>query len=324
VPKQITVSLRIAFSAALFVIIFKAVSWQSVLSTLRQANPTVALLGFVVGMCGVAVSCLQWQSLLTADGIFIRFLRLVKFYLIGIAFNHFLPTSMGGDAVKALYVGRDSHNPAAAASAVVMTRITGFLGMILIAIPGILLLPGTHYRVALVFALFTVLVGGMITAVFYAATSMDRLERSRFGGNFIVKKAIKFARALRASSRPRTVWAATALGTYFWITGCLNYATFGVALGLSVPLYFYFIAIPLSSLVTFLPISLGGYGVREGALTFAFTSMGVAAPTALALALLVDVQTLFFAVLGGILYLPMTRRERLTPVATPGSVSRWR
>jgi uncharacterized protein (TIRG00374 family) len=318
---------RLIFSLALFVVLFKAVSWHSVLSALRHANPVVALLGFAVGMCGVAVSCLQWQSLLTADGIFIRFGRLVKLCLIGIAFNHFPPTSRGGDAVKALYVGRESRNPAASASAVVMTRITGFLGMMLVAVPGILLLPGRHWRVALAFALLTVLVGGMIAGAFYAATSLDWLKRSRFDGNFPVKKAIKFARALRASSRPRTVWTATAFGIYLWITGCLNYAAFGVALGLSVPLYLYFIAIPLSSLVTYLPISFGGYGVREGVLTLAFTSMGVAAPTALALALLVDIQTLLFALAGGVLYqLPMTHQTphvQLSPPPQMGRVATW-
>lgn len=320
-PKQVTVGLRIGFSLVLFAVIFRAVSWQAVLGALAHASLGMVLLGFLVGVCGVLVSCLQWGALLAADGIHLPLLRLVKFYLIGIAFNHFLPTGMGGDAVKALYVGRDSGNPAASASAVVMTRVTGFLGMLLVAAPAVILLPGARWQVALVFAGLTVLVGGMIGGAFYAATSMDRLSGTRFGENWVVKKAVKFARALRSSAKPQTVWLTTAYGMYFWLTGCLNYAVFGAALGVSVPLYFYFVAIPLSSLVTFLPISLGGYGVREGALTFAFTAAMVAAPTALTMALLVDMQSLLFAIVGGFLYFPMTRRATVIPAGAAAQIA---
>ncbi|GER86012.1 hypothetical protein KDW_01740 [Dictyobacter vulcani] len=48
----------------------------------------------IIGLIGVMLSSYQWQSLLEGESIHIDLKRLINLYLVGIAFNHFLPTGM--------------------------------------------------------------------------------------------------------------------------------------------------------------------------------------------------------------------------------------
>src|SRR5260370_17199485 len=137
--KQLKFGLRLACTIALFAILLHSVSWPLLLVKLREADAGLLLVGVVVGLSGVVVSAYQWQSLLSAAHIHIDLSRLVNLYLVGIAFNHFLPTGMGGDVVKAYYVGKEGNNQASSASAVIMCRMTGFLGMLFISVPVVII-----------------------------------------------------------------------------------------------------------------------------------------------------------------------------------------
>jgi len=70
-------------------------------------------------------------------------------------------------------------------------------------------------------------------------------------------------------------------------------------------LYFYFIAIPFVALVTFLPISINGFGLREGAFVFIFSTIHVASASSLLLALFMDAQALLFGLTGICIYLKL-------------------
>ena len=59
--------------------------------------------------------------------------RIVSFYFIGMFFNLFLPTIIGGDAVKALLLARETGQPARATISVFMERNLGLLALLLIA-----------------------------------------------------------------------------------------------------------------------------------------------------------------------------------------------
>jgi hypothetical protein len=94
----------------------------------------------------------------------------------------------------------------------------------------------------------------------------------------------------------------------FWVIGCLNYYIYGIALHVDVPLYFYFVAIPFVSLVTVLPISINGFGVRESAFVYIFSTVQVPLATSLLLAFVMDAQILLFGAIGAYMYLTMSSK----------------
>jgi hypothetical protein len=77
----------------------------------------------------------------------------------------------------------------------------------------------------------------------------------------------------------------------------------GVALGAEVPLAYYFVFVPMVSLLTLLPVSVNGMGVREGGVVLFLKQVGVDEPTALTLALLWFAVFAVVGLLGGVVYL---------------------
>lgn len=328
---------RIAFTAILFFFLARSLSWGTLLHVLGNVQHTQLLVGLSVGGFGIVISSYQWRSLLKAERIRYDLASLIDLYLVGIAFSHFLPTGMGGDAVKALYVGRDSGNSTGSTSAVIMSRVTGFFGMLLLALP-VLLIWHDRFQPTIIIglALLSLLVGGMIGMAMLCAILLPRFAHKALYSNYqratapaplrrseikmllrripmimkVLDKVTQVGEALYITiRRPRFLSVATLFGLQFWVIGCLNYYCYAVALGIHVPFYCYCIAIPFVSLVTFLPISINGFGVRESAFVFIFSTLHVSATNALLLALLMDAQVLFFGVVGGCLYLKMGRKR---------------
>ncbi len=92
----------------------------------------------------------------------------------------------------------------------------------------------------------------------------------------------------------------------------------GAALGLALPYWAYALAAVPVFLMATLPISLGGWGTREAAAVLAFGSLGLAAPQAVALAVLYGLSALLQAAGGALLML-----RPLAPASGPGRRGAW-
>ncbi len=318
--KWASVAMRGTVTLLLFVLLFKSFSWSTLLAALARADHRFILLSVPFGAFGLLVSAYQWQYLLRGEQIRVGLLKLVKLYLVGTGFSHFLPTGMGGDVVKAFYVGRESDNYAGSASAVVMTRLTGFFGMQLVAFTGLILWHASLQRNLILLAvLLSLLVGGMIGGVVLLAAVLPRVVKQSWTQNRMLARIIPVGNALlEAMKRPRLVASATGIGVVFWLLSTVNYYAYAQALRIPAPFSFYFVAIPVASLVAFLPITINGFGLRESAFVYIFATMHVPAASSLLLALFMDMQVLFFGAIGGVFYLTMRRDDRAIHLPVPG------
>jgi uncharacterized membrane protein YbhN (UPF0104 family) len=77
----------------------------------------------------------------------------------------------------------------------------------------------------------------------------------------------------------------------------------GLAIGATVPASYYWILVPMVTLLTMLPVSLNGMGVREGGMVLFLAPLGIATGTALSLALLWFAVFTSASLLGGLVYL---------------------
>ena len=323
--KWLKFAARLVITLLLFAFLFKSISWPTVLAALTHVHRGLILVGLVVCLSGIVLSAYQWQTLLHGENIRFDLADLISLYLVGIAFNHFLPTGMGGDTVKAFHVGRDSGNVPGSASAVVMCRVTGFFGMLMIALP-VLIIWHQHFKgnIILWFLFLSVFVGGMIAGAIFSVTLLPRFFKGKWTQHRIFASAVKIGNALSVTAkRPRSMTIAIIYGTVFWIISILNAYLYGNALSMHAPLYFFFVAIPMISLITFIPVSINGFGLREGAFVFIFSTIHVASTLSLLLALFLDLQALFFGILGGCIYFMMNNDkkegEKMTmPDAPPG------
>ncbi|HCI81932.1 MAG TPA: hypothetical protein DHW02_19835, partial [Ktedonobacter sp.] len=261
--KVLGLALRVGGTILLTWMLLKSFSWASLLEALGHMQPGNLLVALLVGIIGVVLSCYQWRSVLHAEHIRYDLAELIDLYVVGIAFSHFLPTGMGGDAIKAVRVGQESGNSAGSASAVVMCRVTGFFAMVLIAIPVLLLWHDTlDGQLILWFAALALLVGTMIGVALLCAILLPRLGvqagRSPRAGKWLKRvvehrifaSALKIGNALYASlKKKRAVLVATLYGALFWVSAVLNCYSYADAIGIHAPLHFYFLVVPFISLI---------------------------------------------------------------------------
>jgi uncharacterized protein (TIRG00374 family) len=243
------------------------------------------------------VSAVRWQWLARPLGIYRSLGQHLAFYFIGMFFNLVLPTSVGGDVVRAWYLDGGSGKRLAAFLSVFLDRFSGLLVLLAVACVAVACCPLTlpPWLTGSVWALAgSALLG--ITGVSLLAAWLRRREsdaltppagvwgklRARLG-RFTVGLAEAIALYRRS---PRLLAETTALSLLVQLGNVWVVWSIGVGLAAPVPASFYYIFVPLVALLTLLPISIGGHGVREASMIFLLGAVGAGADVAVTLSLL--------------------------------------
>jgi glycosyltransferase 2 family protein len=266
---------------------------------------------------GVLISSLKWWLLLRAAGTPVPYSWTVRVYLIGQFFSNFLPTQIGGDAVRVLYLSRRIGRPALAIASVFVERVTGFLALTLIAAAALGAQSGAlrgSPRVLLgVVACVLVAAGGLVIA--FAAPWLVRLA-----ARLPLPDALAWRRRLGAFADsmgtfyafPATLALVIALAFGYQISWVAENYVGALALGLAVPPSFVALIVPVADIVGLVPIFFNSLGAREGTFVLLLGQIGVPAESALALSFLIFALRLAASVVGGALY-AFGGLERLRP-----------
>ena len=235
-------------------------------------------------LCYVAsqvLSSLRWQALAAPLG-FRRPLRdYVSLYFVGTFFNLLLPTSVGGDVARAWYLaGAGKRWPAFLS--VLADRLSGLFVLLLMAFGAALVVPQEPWvRVAALGAGAAAALG--LVLFLLAPLGNGGTEAGR-GLRGKVRQVAAVLGLYRRS--PRLVLVATSLSALIQVANVVLVWMLGQGAGLPLPLDYCFVLMPLVALLTLLPISVGGLGVREGAVVLLLAPRGIAAGQAVTLSLL--------------------------------------
>ncbi len=319
--------IRLALGIALLVLVISQVDIGQVLELLRNVEPVWLVIGFGLALPGVLISTLKWMILLRVQGIRgFPFLRLWKLYFLGIFFSSFLPTEVGGDAVRSYFVGRPYGKVPEALAAVFIERVTGFAAVIVYAVLGSLL----NWSLANQFGLSLVSFGALLALVVgVPALAHPRLGlwlekrplETRFG--WVWDKLRSFQQGLSLYGQSGVLTIAMIISFVNQAMSILIVYAFGVAIGAQIDLQVLLLIVPIILLIGVLPITISGLGIREGAFVVLLTAVGVSADQAFAVALLSRLGLVLPALVGGVLYAATPSRYtvkdlRATPDPGPG------
>ena len=90
---------------ALYALVFYWTDASAIAGELGRVKLEPVVVGVLLYMAGQAVSSWKWQILLQPVRLDVPYLKVLAFYFTGMFFNLFLPTIVGGDAVKARAAG---------------------------------------------------------------------------------------------------------------------------------------------------------------------------------------------------------------------------
>lgn len=279
-------------------------SWQAV------RLPLVAL-ALAMQLAGVALSAAKWGMLLAMRGRRQPYGWLFGTYLVGQFASNFLPTSVGGDAVRAAQLGRRIGSYSAASASIFIERLTGFLALSLIANLALLLAASgaTGVRISSDSAVYwlSVLFGLAALAAMLVSFSAPQLQRSALGRRLPARTQPLLARVAQdlADYTPRgwPLLRILAMSLLYQSLLVAMHIVCGLALGIQAPALLYALMVPVTDMVGMAPIFLNNLGARDLVFTLYLAQSGVPAADAIGLAFLVFSVRLLVSVLGGVVAL---------------------
>ncbi|MFQ6016346.1 MAG: YbhN family protein [Anaerolineae bacterium] len=287
---------RVGVSLGLIGVIFYRMDLSQFVGLMRGADARFLALATGLVVVGLVIGAYRWQRLLIALGISVPLRTLTASYFVGLFFNNFLPTSMGGDVVRIYDVARYSRQPSASAASVIAERALSSLAQGLIALLGLAL----GYDIAKRFV-------GEIAALFavLCLILLALLFGDRWGHRLALLRG-KVREALESISfclrnRALSVWVVFVSLFFHGVIVLINYAIFE-ALGAHVSLVYCFLVIPVILFITLLPVSINGLGIREWAYIYFFGRLGLSMTEAVAASLMFFFLLILVSLIGGVIF----------------------
>jgi uncharacterized membrane protein YbhN (UPF0104 family) len=242
------------------------------------------------------LSGLRWQLLARPLGFQESLRRFTAFYFIGMYFNLLLPTSVGGDVIRAWCLDGKKGRRLNAFVSVLVDRISGLIILLLVACVGVAVYP--QPLPVLVVGSVWGMAAGALLGILLMPVLTRWLGDSRFERLSQLAEGVQFY--LR---HPGLMLGTAALSLLVQLANVVLVWLVGLAIGVPVPAAYYLILVPLVTLLTMLPISLNGMGIREWTTSLFLQPLGVSQGAALCLALLWFLVLTAVSLVGGLVYL---------------------
>jgi uncharacterized protein (TIRG00374 family) len=298
--------LKLLLSLALLIFLVQKVKMNAILTALGNAQLKYYLLSMSIYMLSQPLRTLRWGILLRTKGIHLSQGRLLRIYFIGMFFNTFLPTIMGGDAVRSYYIYKETKSPEISLASVIIERFCGLFTLI-----GIGFFASFYFRfkfdsspvvtvclyssLTLLFIMAGFLLPPIFRAISWPLKIFDRWN--------IYKRIHEVYQAvLSYKQNPLTIVGSFLLSLCFVFTIIIICYFLSLSLSWGISFYPFLFMVPLITVISMIPISFGGVGIREGAFVMLFAQIGVPAASAFSLSLLWYSINLLAGLIGGLLY----------------------
>ncbi len=277
------------------------ISLRDLFSSIHWSTFILACFLFILNN---AFGAWRWKTLAKKFALELNLFKLLKYYYIGNFVSFFLPTSIGGDVARMYFLQRDEQSIEIGSSTVIIERILGILAIFVIFSFSMLLglrnlteIPSLWSALAIL-ALFLF----AIWVIFYFPAKW--FEKLLFFPEKVNDKLRNIFSELQSFKKETVLLIkATILSVCFQLMMILSYYFLAASIDLSIPFRYFLLFMPLIWILSLLPISLNGLGVREGSFVYLFSSLGYPSE----LVSLVSVLGLFILIvqglMGGIIFL---------------------
>jgi len=313
--KKIAILLKVAVSLGLIMFLVSQVDFKEIVSILKNVDIAMTIYALILLIIQVFIGNTRWKLVLKCQKIEFDYKNLLIFFWSGLFFNQAMPSNVGGDVIRGYYLKKRGVTLGCATLGVLIDRLFGVLGLVLlvlVSLPFLFELIGSPIaRTGILFIAF----GASLALLFIFFT--DKLP-----GDFSHLKIIRGFYSLSQGSRHciyehyngLIILVISILIHLISITSVMIIA---IGLGINIEWSGFLLMIPLVTLIMVIPISIAGWGVREGVMVIGFGYLGVAPEAALALSILYGLSILLVALPGGIVW--MLKHEHIPKSIEPDS-----
>lgn len=306
--RWLLVLLKAVVSVSIMGYLFSKVDMQEVKDTLGRASLGHLFAAVAVLLLQAVACALRWSMVIKSISSPVRLRVAVQILFIGYFFNQALPSSIGGDAMRVWRIRHHGFPLRKAINSVLVDRVIAMVALalfMLMSYPVIQQFVGNPLlRLAVVFVALALL--GGFTMLYYFRKIPNRF----FGWRIAEEIRHLSTEAHQVTRTPRRAIEIVMLSIA--IHAMTGIAIYEVArgLGLSVGLLECVVLTPPILLVTVLPISIAGWGVREAGMVTALAFAGVAAHDALMVSILFGLLLVLISIPGGVYWLYTSRHPQ--------------
>lgn len=300
------VVLKVAVSAGLIAFAMRNVDSASVMEVLRRAEAGPVVFALVIFTAISTLHARRWGLVLERLEHALAYAKALRLVLIGYFFNQTLPSTIGGDAYRVWGVYKHGIHAGNAITSVVVDRALALASLlIMIGVEAWWLfdiLPDPVARATVL----AVVAGGLAGFGVLLALPKFRALLLRWRLSRLLLHVSEGSRAVLARPARAAEFFALTLANYV----VMSYVVYILArdIGVSLSMADALVLVPLVTLVSIVPVSIAGWGVRESAMVAALGLVGIAASHAFALSVLYGLVTMASGIPGGLLWLTGRRR----------------
>lgn len=258
--------LQVGGSIVLIALVLNLVDWQALAGSLASLNFGLFALSFLIFLLNKLIASYRWKLLLAVQDIHAGIWPLFRVTLLAVILNSFLPSTLGGDSARIVWLIQD--NPSKKASSVVATLFDRFQGMVALVLLVLVILPFNdllepNLRLLLYISSSALLLA-MAFLLWTRTTWLVRLVSRLMVTDWLKNRFDQLMSVLRVYKRSKRVLLYSFIfAILFQAVAVINQYIRFLSIGVDVSLPFLFLAIPVTTLVVTIPISVGGIGLRE-------------------------------------------------------------
>jgi uncharacterized membrane protein YbhN (UPF0104 family) len=297
----LTLTIRVLVSLALLYLALRGINFSAIQLRLSQINLGWIAIAILVTVFQIFLGALRWREISSLCQAPLTDLQAFRYNMIGAFFNQTLPSSIGGDAVRLWLVSRTGAGWRAATYSILTDRAVGLIALALIIVASLpwsySMIDDANGRLALVFVDFAALAGGLgfLLLGYLPWPWLDTwwLTKHIHACSVIANRVI-FSRR----SGPKI--AVLSLSIHVLAVVIAWCAVRAIA----APANFeqIFLLTPPIMLITMMPISIAGWGVREATMMVAFGYAGLVQADGTVVSILFGAVYFIVGAFGGIVW----------------------
>ncbi|MDO8875813.1 MAG: D-glycero-beta-D-manno-heptose 1,7-bisphosphate 7-phosphatase [Pseudolabrys sp.] len=294
--------LKAAISIILLYVSLRSVNLAALGERLSRLNAGWIAAALFLQATQVAVQAMRWRAIALGCGASLTPRAAVRVSFIATFFNQVLPSTIGGDAARMILLARSGSGWTSAAYSVLIDRVAGILALALIVIT---CLPWTFALVQdpVARAILLLIGGGAAVGgvVFIMIGVLKVPPMERWAPTRHLVEVSRTARRLAQSPQTAATVAPASFAIHLLTVAAIWCIAQSVAATASFALLLFMI--PPVILIATIPISIAGWGVREGSMIVAFSYAGLAAGDGLIVSVLYGLTTFAIGTIGGLIWI---------------------
>ncbi len=303
--------MAISFSLLLF--LFNKIDTESVFVLLKSFDNFVVVSTFLLFCFAYFLAIIRWSILLYISEVSFTIKKVAVTFLGSQFFNLIFPSTIGSDVARSIDLGKHSNNFKKVAVTVFLDRLSGCIGLVLVAVVSLLLGKNIidNFYVHVIVYFFVIGIMFILVLLFnnriFEFFSRFIQGKGRFWERFfLIHKEIYFFKkhkTLIILNIAISVLIQLVVPVMFWVLAGSLYD------GISI--FPFLVIVPIVTVVVSIPITIGGLGVREWAMVLFLSQLGLEKSLSASLSLLQFIYLVIVGVIGGIIYVLTFHTRRI-------------